>query len=75
LLALAERLLDDPAGAEDAVHHAMLQESRGLRSSGVPCGRFPISRPTPDQHTSMQEYVFTVGEGVSQEVTWDVPAR
>jgi RNA polymerase sigma-70 factor (ECF subfamily) len=40
LLALAERLLDDPAGAEDAVHHAMLQESRGLRSSGVPRGRF-----------------------------------
>lgn len=36
LLALAERLLGDPAAAEDAVEHALLQESRGRRRADVP---------------------------------------
>jgi len=37
--------------------------------------RATITRPSPDQHDFRQEHVFTVGEGVTQEVTWDVPAR
>lgn len=40
LLRLAQRLLGDPDAAEDAVGHALLQESRGRRGGGVPLGRF-----------------------------------
>jgi RNA polymerase sigma factor (sigma-70 family) len=40
LLALAERLLGDRARADDAVAHAMLQESRGAREPKTPPLRF-----------------------------------
>ena len=36
LLALAERLLGDPAHADEAVGHALLQESRGARAATTP---------------------------------------
>ena len=40
LLRLAHRLLGDPGTAEDAVDHALLQESRGRRADGTPLPRF-----------------------------------